>query len=53
MTSRPIVPRAAQASVVARSLAAAGYEVNETPDAWIAADPWGTPVRIVASSLRG
>ena len=51
-----IVPSATDAADAARSIAAAGYAVEQTPgddarvDSWLATDPWGTNVRITPVS---
>jgi catechol 2,3-dioxygenase len=42
-----VLPRRADAEAAARSLAAAGYAPEVTPEAWTIADRWGTPLRIV------
>jgi len=43
-----IVPREDEAAAAAASLAAAGYGVRDETGAFIAADPWGTALRIAA-----
>ena len=43
-----IVPREDEASAAAASLAAAGYGVRDEAGAFMAADPWGTALRIAA-----
>ena len=45
-----IVPRADDAAAAARSLAAGGYSTREDAGAFIAADPWGTALRITADA---
>jgi catechol 2,3-dioxygenase len=42
-----VVPGAGDAQAAARSLTAAGYQVEEADGAWTAADPWGTTLRLV------
>jgi catechol 2,3-dioxygenase len=43
-----VVPTAADADVVGRRLAGAGYGAARDGHAWTVADPWGTPLRIAA-----
>jgi catechol 2,3-dioxygenase len=43
-----VVPDAEDARAAADSLEAAGYPVNAAGPGWIAADPWGTPLTLVA-----
>ena len=45
-----VVPRADDAEAAARSLTAAGYTVTRGDHAWLAADPWGTTLRIVGDA---
>ena len=45
-----IVPDASVAAGASASLAAAGYEAEASGAAWLAADPWGTHVRIVPAA---
>jgi catechol 2,3-dioxygenase len=47
-----VLPRPDDVRGAARSLQAAGYEPFETDTGWMAADPWGTRVRIVSAGLR-
>lgn len=44
-----VVPRAEDAEAAARSVEAAGHPVVRDGGGWRAADPWGTPLRIVPS----
>jgi catechol 2,3-dioxygenase len=37
------------AAAAARSLQAAGFDARDTGSGWVAADPWGTAVRVVAA----
>ena len=46
---RMVLPTADDARVVAERLAAAGHTVARDSDGWLASDPWGTPLRLVAS----
>jgi catechol 2,3-dioxygenase len=41
-----VVPGAADATAAAASLRAAGYSARDTGSGWVAADPWGTEVRV-------
>lgn len=41
-----VVPRAADAEAAARSLEAAGHAVRRDGAGWLAADPWGTVLRL-------
>jgi catechol 2,3-dioxygenase len=43
-----ILPRPADADAAAQSLEAAGHPPTRIDGGWLAADPWGTQVRIVA-----
>jgi catechol 2,3-dioxygenase len=43
-----VVPQRSDGPAVARSLESSGHVVEEGDDAWSAADPWGTRLRIVA-----
>jgi catechol 2,3-dioxygenase len=43
-----VVPQEGDASAAARSLAIAGYAVEQVSDGWTTADPWGTSLRIAA-----
>jgi catechol 2,3-dioxygenase len=43
-----VVPTAADADAAARSLEKRGYPIEHLDDAWVAADPWGTTLRLVA-----
>jgi catechol 2,3-dioxygenase len=43
-----VVPQRSDGSAAARSLESSGHAVEEGDDAWSAADPWGTRLRIVA-----
>jgi catechol 2,3-dioxygenase len=45
-----VLPSAADAGAVAASLTAAGYAATRDDDAWVAADPWGTRLRLVAGA---
>jgi catechol 2,3-dioxygenase len=45
-----VVPTVDDFGAVARSLDAAGYSIERTSDRVVAADPWGTQVRIRAES---
>ena len=45
-----IVPRPEDAEVAARSLVSRGYGTREDSGAFIAADPWGTALRITAGA---
>jgi catechol 2,3-dioxygenase len=45
-----VVPAAADAAAAARSLREAGHAVEQRSDAWMAADPWATRLRIVATA---
>ena len=45
-----IVPRAEDAEAAARSLASGGYTTQKDAGAFIAADPWGTALRITAGA---
>jgi catechol 2,3-dioxygenase len=42
-----VVPTGHDAQAAARSLASAGYPIELREGAWIAEDPWGTPLRLV------
>ncbi|HEX2205879.1 MAG TPA: VOC family protein [Longimicrobium sp.] len=44
-----VVPTAADAEAAARSLEAAGHAVRREERGWLAADPWGTPLRVVGA----
>ena len=44
-----VVPAAADVAAAARSLRAAGHAVQESEDGVLAADPWGTSVRLTVS----
>ncbi len=44
---RVILPTASAAAEAARSLGAAGFQVAQHGEAWLAEDPWGTCVRLV------
>jgi catechol 2,3-dioxygenase len=44
-----LVPDEVTASVAARALEAAGYATSPASAGWVAADPWGTRVRIAAA----
>jgi catechol 2,3-dioxygenase len=48
-----VLPEAAQAAAVAERLSAAGYGVSERDGAWMATDPWGAPLRLVGTPIRG
>jgi catechol 2,3-dioxygenase len=41
------LPAASDARAAAQSLEHAGYAVGRADDAWVTADPWGNPLRIV------
>ena len=41
-----LVPSASDAASAAKSIASAGYAVEESPSGWIATDPWGTNVHV-------
>ena len=43
-----IVPSNEDAAAIGTRIASAGYESRETERGWLAADPWGTRVRITA-----
>jgi catechol 2,3-dioxygenase len=43
-----VVPDRGDAEAAARSLGAAGYSTTESDRGWLAADPWGTMVRLIA-----
>jgi catechol 2,3-dioxygenase len=43
-----VVPTEEDAQAAGRSLEAAGYLVEQREDAWVTADPWGTPLRLIA-----
>jgi catechol 2,3-dioxygenase len=43
-----VVPTADHADAAARSLEKRGYPIEHLDDAWVAADPWGTTLRLVA-----
>jgi catechol 2,3-dioxygenase len=45
-----VVPSASDAEAAARSLDAAGNTVSRADGAWLAADPWGTTLRMVAET---
>ena len=45
-----VVPRQEEAATAAHSLRAAGYAAEEESGGYIARDPWGTAVRLVATS---
>jgi catechol 2,3-dioxygenase len=45
-----VVPAQDDSSAAARSLRAAGYPVEDSPDGCTVADPWGTRLRIVAAA---
>ena len=44
-----VVPSQNDATVVGKRIASAGYQSRETDRGWLAADPWGTRVRITAT----
>jgi catechol 2,3-dioxygenase len=44
-----VVPDAAEAAQVAQRISDGGYTVSQSGMTWIAADPWGTSVRIEAA----
>ncbi len=44
-----MVPNAEDAAQVARRVSDAGYVVRQAGLTWLAADPWGTPVRIAGA----
>jgi catechol 2,3-dioxygenase len=44
-----VVPSASDVANAAESIEAAGYESVQAPDSVTTADPWGTPVRILAA----
>ena len=44
-----VLPRPADADAAAGSLRAAGHPSDRIDGGWLAADPWGTNVRIVAA----
>jgi catechol 2,3-dioxygenase len=46
-----VVPRDSDASDAAHSLRDAGYQAEDTGEGWVAADPWGTPVRVASSPI--
>ncbi|MFL5613375.1 MAG: VOC family protein [Gemmatimonadaceae bacterium] len=48
-----VVPWSQQAEEAARSLTSAGSRVMRDGDAWLAADPWGTTVRVRANRSNG
>ena len=43
-----VLPRPADADAAAASLESAGHGASRIEGGWLATDPWGTPVRIVA-----
>jgi catechol-2,3-dioxygenase len=43
-----VVPRTDDSSAAARSVAAAGYAVEQVSSGWTTTDPWGTSLRIAA-----
>ena len=45
-----VVPNAEAASAAAASIRSAGYAAEHADDGWMAADPWGTRVRIISDS---
>ena len=45
-----VLPAAADVADAARSLRAAGHEVEQSGDGALAADPWGTSVRLTQPS---
>ena len=47
-----VVPHNTDSSDAARSLRAAGFAADDTGHGAVAADPWGTRVRIVADAIR-
>jgi len=49
-----VVPSAADAAAVAKSLEGGGYSVKEDTgsQSWTTIDPWGTPLRIAPESVR-
>jgi catechol 2,3-dioxygenase len=44
-----VVPRATDAQAAARSVEAGGYRVERDGESWLAADPWGTRLRLVSA----
>ena len=44
-----LVPSLTDARAAAGSLEAAGYQVESTPESWLATDPWGTRLRLAAA----
>jgi catechol 2,3-dioxygenase len=46
---RIVLPTADEARVAAERLVAAGHPVSRQSDGWLAADPWGTQLRLVGS----
>jgi catechol 2,3-dioxygenase len=47
-----VVPRPEDAEAAARSLEAAGYKVTSADRSWLAADLWGTTLRLVDAAAR-
>ncbi|MEP6618336.1 MAG: VOC family protein [bacterium] len=45
---RVVLPSTDDAARTATNLARAGYDVVASDDSWLATDPWGTPVRLLA-----
>ena len=44
-----VVPNPAEAEAAARSLKAVGYDVSRGERGWLAADPWGTALRLASA----
>jgi catechol 2,3-dioxygenase len=47
------LPHPDDPAAAARSLKAAGYDPFETDTGWMAADPWGTRVRLISDDVSG
>jgi catechol 2,3-dioxygenase len=47
-----VVPDPDASSAAAQSLRAAGFPAEASGDGWVTADPWGTPLRIIAAIER-
>lgn len=47
-----ILPRAADAEAIAERVRASGYRAEADAEDWIAADPWGTRVRLTGDAAR-
>jgi catechol 2,3-dioxygenase len=44
-----VIPATADIAAIGRRMRSAGYDARETDRGWLAADPWGTQVRITAA----